>query len=390
MRRTYPSRWSAIAVAILCVAVVTTLSVTTPGLWISRAAQLRGAHEYRIALTMANGTGGLAIGLLARWLPVHRLGLAAATAYALLMTTAFATSELGPALFLPLAVVGGGLHVYVWSRLLQRAFGLERHLRSAVVLLGEVTNGVGYLFALGGLAPLLLAMNQRAGFALAAAGALLVGAASTLWGVAPPAGSSARSPERTGSAPLVALLFLVAMAAQTAASAIVRRMINPLEALAFRSWLQPASGLVGAGALLALLFWLSLKNRQPTIRVVALGLFCGAGLSLVSLVSIPALHAGWGLGPAFLVALGSGVASFSTTLLLVLASVVTREQLVPLVVAGWFVKDTLVSRCLAPLAEHARGDVTRTVAVTLVATVLLAAAGGLCVKHPKLSGCYEL
>ena len=174
-----PSRWWAIGTTIVCIAVVPTRNVTTPGLWISRAAQLNGADDYRTALMFANDTGWLLVGLLACWLPVHRLGRAMAAACALLMLLAMATGDFVPAIFLPLAVVGGGLHVCVWSLLLQHVLGLERHLRSAAVMLGEIVSGASYLVARGAVAPLLFAMNQRVSFALAAVAALLVGVAST-------------------------------------------------------------------------------------------------------------------------------------------------------------------------------------------------------------------
>jgi hypothetical protein len=374
IRRGESSRWWAITFAILCITAVTTLSVITPGLWISHAAQLGGAYEYRTLLTVANGTGTLAMGALACWRPVRVLGVAITAVYTLLMTAALATGELGPALFLPLAIAGGGMKVCVWSLLLQQVSTTERHLRSAAVLLGEIVAGVSYLFALGGLAPLLFAMDARASFALATAEAVLVGLALMGLGAAPPADSGIRLPEG-GFARLVAPLLVVAVPAHIAASAMSGRLINPFDVLAFRPWLQAASALVAAGVLLALLLWLSPKSREPTLRVLAVASFCGAGFSLVLLMSVPPLQAGWGVGPAFLVAFGIGIVSFSARLLLVLASVATPPRLVPLLVAGWFVEDTLVSRWVPPLADDARGDAGRTVAVTVVAAALLAIAG---------------
>lgn len=374
--RSKPNRWVAVAVAILCVAAVTTLNVTTPGLWIARAAQRGSGHEYRVILSLANGAGALAVGVAARLLPLRLLGLALTAAYTLLMMAALVTGALAPALSLPLAAAGGGLGVCVWSQLLQQVANVPKHRRSAAVLLGEIVVGVGYVFALGALSPLLSRASQRASFALAAAEAGLVIAGMvalrTDVGAERAIDKAAGSPNAAAFAPQVALLFLLAVPAQIAAAAMTSRLNNPLDVMGFHPWLQSTATLVAAGGLLALFGWLSLEDRAPTIRVVALGLLCGAGLSSLFLVSLPSLHAAWGVGPAFLVALGSGVASLSTTPLLVLASVVTPRRLVPLLVAGWFVKNTIVTRWVAPLAADAPGDAGRTITVTLLVVVLLA------------------
>lgn len=328
------------------------------------------AHWIRV-LSLAEHAGALAFGLLACVATVRSLGMCFGAACALWLAMLAISGRRDGSLALPSSAFVGALDVCIWTILVRELRSLPLNLRNPVFLLNGLLAALAHLLAYGLFSARSLVGAPMAGQVVG------VGLASFVVLVCVPRGAPEIAESSAVARPWTAIVTLLVLALPAKVGAAVASLAqlparvrsdgHVVMSAAGSPWLEHSAALLGQCGVLAAAAWLALAPRR--IETPTLAGWC----SLVGAALVPCSMIADGTF-SLLGSLGSGIVSAASPLLVLTAALLVPRRFVPLVLAGWFSSNFVVSMLTSWIGRLVTAD--RGVQVLLVVAASLLMLGG--------------